>query len=57
MIWKRLIKYIFIICFIIVFIFQIEYIEIDNEIQFYEKNINYSNFETDIKTIALYLMI
>ena len=52
---EALIKYIFIICFIIVFILQIEYIEIDNEIQLYEKNINYSNFETDIKTIALYL--
>ena len=52
---EALIKYIFIICFIIVFIFQVEYIEIDNEIQLYEKNINYSNFETDIKTIALYL--
>ena len=52
---EALIKYIFIICFIIVFIFQVEYIEIDNEIQLYEKNINYSSFETDIKTIALYL--
>ena len=52
---EALIKYIFIICFIIVYIFQTEYIEIDNEIQLYEKNINYSNFETDIKTIALYL--
>ena len=52
---EALIKYIFIICFIIVYIFQIEFIEIDNEIQLYEKNINYSNFETDIKTIALYL--
>ena len=52
---EPLIKYIFIICFIIVYIFQNEYIEIDNEIQLYEKNINYSNFETDIKSIALYL--
>ena len=52
---EPLIKYIFIICFIIVYIFQNEYIEIDNEIELYEKNINYSNFETDIKTIALYL--
>ena len=52
---EALIKYIFIICFIIVYIYQIEFIEIDNEIQLYEKNINYSNFETDIKTIALYL--
>ena len=50
-----LIKYIFIICFIIVFNIKIGYIEIDNEIKLYEKNINYSNFETDIKTIALYL--
>ena len=52
---EPLIKYIFIICFIIVYIFKNEYIEIDNEIQLYENNINYSNFETDIKTIALYL--
>ena len=52
---EALIKYIFIICFIIVYIFHNEYIEIDNEIELYEKNINYSNFETDIKTIALYL--
>ena len=52
---EALIKYIFIICFIIVYIFQIENIEIDNEIQLYEKNINYSNFDADIKTIALYL--
>lgn len=52
---EALIKYILIICFIIVFNIQIGYIEIDNEIQLYEKNINYSNFETDIKTIALYL--
>ena len=52
---QAIIKYIFIICFIIVFNIKIGYIEIDNEIQLYEKNINYSNFETDIKTIALYL--
>ena len=52
---EALIKYIFIICFIIVFNIQIGNIEVDNEIQLYEKNINYSNFETDIKTIALYL--
>jgi len=52
---EALIKYIFIICFIIVFNIQIKYIEIDNEIQLYEKNINFSNFKTDIKTIALYL--
>ena len=43
-----LIKYIFIICFIIVFNIKIGYIEIDNEIKLYEKNINYSNFETEI---------
>ena len=34
---EPLIKYIFIICFIIVYIFKNEYIEIDNEIQLYEK--------------------
>ena len=32
-----------------------ENIEIDNKIFLYEKNINYSNLTTDIKTIALYL--
>lgn len=50
-----LIKYIFIIIFIIVFYIHIGYIEIDNEISLYEKNIDYSNFTTDIKAIALYL--
>ena len=49
------IKYIFIIFFIIVFNYHFEYIEIDNEISLYEKNIDFSNFTTDIKTIALYL--
>jgi len=50
-----LIKYIFIIIFIIVFYIRTGYIEIDNEISLYEKNIDYSNFTTDIKTIAIYL--
>jgi lipopolysaccharide biosynthesis protein len=50
-----LIKYIFVVCFIIVFNIHIEYIGFDNEIILYEKNKNYSNFKSDIKTIALYL--
>ena len=49
------IKYIFIICFMIVFNIRIEIIEINNEISLYEKNKDYSKFETEIKTIALYL--
>ena len=49
------IKYVFIIFFIIVFNYHLEYIEIDNEISLYEKNIDFSNYKTDIKTIALYL--
>ena len=49
------IKYIFIIIFTIVLNYHLEYIEIDNKITLYEKNIDYSNFKTDIKTIALYL--
>ena len=50
-----LIKYIFIIIIIIVFRFHFEYIDIDNEISLFEKNEDFSNFKTDIKTIALYL--
>ena len=55
--YKRvnLIKYIFIMIFIIVFHIQTGYIEIDNGLSLYEKNIDYSNFTTDIKAIALYL--
>ena len=49
------IKYIFVICFIIVFNSHIDYIEINNEISLYEKNKDYSNCETEIKAIALYL--
>ena len=49
------IKYIFMICFMIVFNIRIEIIEINNEISLYEKNKDYSKFETEIKTIALYL--
>jgi len=49
------IKYIFIIFFIIVFNYLFEYIEIDNEISLYENNIYFTNFTTDVKTIALYL--
>ena len=49
------IKYLFIIFFIIVLNYHFEYIEIDNEISLYEKNIDFSNCKTDIKTIALYL--
>ena len=41
--------------FIIVFHIQTGYIEIDNGLSLYEKNIDYSNFTTDIKAIALYL--
>ena len=52
-----LIKYLFIIIFIIVIYLQInlEIIEIDNEFSLYEKNLNFSNNKTDIKPIALYL--
>ena len=39
----------------IVFNIRIEIIEINNEISLYEKNKDYSKFETEIKTIALYL--
>ena len=49
------IKYIFIIFFIIALNYHFEYIETDNEISLYEKNIDFSNFKTDIKAIALYL--
>ena len=49
------IKYILIICFIIIFRIHIELIEINNEIKLYEKNIDFSNLKTDIKAIALYL--
>ena len=34
---------------------NISYIDIDNEFDLYENNIDYSNYSTDIKTIALYL--
>ena len=56
-IYKRviLIKYIFIIIFIIVFHIHTGYIQIENEISLFEKNIDYSKFKTDIKAIALYL--
>jgi lipopolysaccharide biosynthesis protein len=45
---------------IVIFIFLIpiknlKVIELDNKISLYEKNINFSSFSTDIKTIALYL--
>ena len=49
------IKYIFIIFYIILLNYHLEYIEIDNEIKLYEINLDFSNFKTDIKTIALYL--
>jgi len=49
------IKYIFIIFYIILLNYHLEFIEIDNEITLFEKNIDFSNFKTDIKTIALYL--
>ena len=49
------IKYIFIIFYIILLNYHLEYIEIDNEITLYEINLDFSNFKTDIKTIALYL--
>ena len=49
------IKYIFIIFYIIILNYHFNYIEIDNEIELYEKNIDFSNFKTDIKTIGLYL--
>ena len=49
------IKYIFLIFFIIVLNNHFEFIEIDNEITLYEKNIDFSDFRTDIKAIALYL--
>ena len=49
------IKYILIICFIIIFRTHVELIEINNEIILYEKNIDFSNLKTDIKAIALYL--
>jgi len=48
-------KYILIIFFIIVFSIHFELLEINNEIRLYEKNIDFSNFTTDIKAIALYL--
>ena len=52
-------KNILIILFIILVIFiskkNIEIFEIDNEISLFEKNIDFSNSSTDIKTIALYL--
>ena len=52
---KILIKF-FCTTFIIISIFiNFEIIEIDNEINLYEKNINFSNLTTDIKPIALYL--
>jgi hypothetical protein len=34
---------------------KISYINIDNEIGFYENNINFSNYSSDIKAIALFL--
>ena len=45
----------FIIIFIIVFHIQSRYIEIDNGLSLYEKNIDYSNFAIDIKAIAVLL--
>ena len=52
---KKLIKFLLITCIIILNYINFENIEIDNKIFLYEKNINYSNLTTDIKTIALYL--
>jgi hypothetical protein len=55
---NTLIKFIFIIFTIITILLlfiDFEYLENDNEITFYEKNIDYSNLTTDIKTIVLYL--
>jgi lipopolysaccharide biosynthesis protein len=43
---------------ILLFIYKnnnISYINIDNEIGFYENNINFSNYSSDIKAIALFL--
>ena len=34
---------------------NITYIDIDNQFQLYENNIDFSNYSTDIKTIAIYL--
>ena len=52
---KKLIKLLLITCIIMLNYINFENIEIDNKIFLYEKNINYSNLTTDIKTIALYL--
>ena len=48
-------KYFYVFLFISVIFMNIEYFEIDNEFILYEKNNDYSNFSTNIKTIALYL--
>ena len=52
---KYLLIFLFIILLIKIYIIKIKVIEIDNEISLYEKNIDFSNYSTDIKTIALYL--
>ena len=49
----KLIKFLLITCIIMITFLNFENIEIDNEIFIYEKNINYSNLTTDIKSIAL----
>ena len=52
---KKLIKFLLITCIIMLTFIDFENIEIDNQIDLYENNIDYSNLTTDIKSIALYL--
>ena len=49
------IKLVLLTCIIFIIFINFEDIDIDNELILYEKNIDYSNLTTDIKTIALYL--
>ena len=54
----NIIKLVFIIIILLIINIrnnEYNYIDIDNLIQLYEENINFSNYSTDIKTIALYL--
>ena len=53
--FKNLLIILFIILIIIISKIKIEIFEIDNEISLFEKNIDFSNYSTEIKTIALYL--
>ena len=52
---KILLIFFFIIILILISKIKIIVIEIDNEVSLYEKNIDFSNYSTDIRTIALYL--